>query len=264
MNSAKEIKKDGNTIKVLKFKLASKNIEINCLYGYSFYSFKQYLHDFDEPDITISISQEDIDEEKQNHPELLKPDIYVESDNIALTYDYGFLEPYVALRKIADAVIQFNILLIHGAVVAKDGYAYAFIAPSGVGKSTRVKLWIDMFPDSFIVNGDKPLIKITEREALACGTPWCGKEGWNTNTMVPLRAIFLLERSGEGTTIEEISMGKAFPFLLKGTHQPQDIELMRRTMSILKQFEGKTRIYKLCCPPTPDAIRYVYETVKPI
>ena len=46
-------------------------------------------------------------------------------------------------------------------------------------------------------------------EVIACGTPWCGKEGWNTNIMVPLRAVFLLERAEEDS-IEEISLGQAF------------------------------------------------------
>ena len=51
---------------------------------------------------------------------------------------------------------------MHGAVVAIDNKAYMFTANSGVGKTTRAKLWLNEYPDSIIVNGDKPLIKITE------------------------------------------------------------------------------------------------------
>ena len=155
--------------------------------------------------------------------------------------------------------------LMHGSVVALDNQAYMFTAPSGVGKTTRTRLWLDLYPDSIVVNGDKPLIKITSTEAIACGTPWCGKEGWNTNTMVPLRAIFLLERADEGeeSSCEEISLGKAFPFLLQQTHRPEDPDLMRKTLSLLKSLEGKVKIYRFRSTPTEDSVRLAYETARP-
>ena len=260
---ASEIKADGSTIRVLKYCFAGINTEIHCLYGHSFYEFKQYRKDFDKPDIVISISQDEIDEEKKRHPEISEPDIYVESDRVAVTYDYGFLEPQIALRKMADAVLRFNTLLMHSAVVAKDGRSYAFVAPSGVGKSTRAKIWLDEYPDSFIVNGDKPFIKITENEVLACGSPWSGKEGWNANAEVPLHAVFFIERTENAAVVEEVSMGKAFPFLIQATHQPLQPELMLQTIILLKRLEGKIKFFKLCSAPTPDAIRLAYETARP-
>lgn len=263
LNRAAEIKASGSKIKVLKCRFAEINTEIECLYGHSFYGFKQYLNDFDKPDIVISISQDEIDKEKKMHPELAEPEIYVECDRVAVTYDYGFLEPQIAMKKMADAVIPFNTLLMHGAVVAKDRYAYAFIAPSGVGKSTRAQIWLNEFPDSFIVNGDKPFIKITENEVLACGSPWSGKEGWNTNAIVPLRAMFFIERTEKTITVEEISIGKAFPFLIQATHQPLKPELILQTITLLKKLEGKVKFYKFCSPPTPEAIRLAYETARP-
>ena len=263
MNRAKEIKADGSIIKVLKCRFAAINTEIDCLYGNSFQNYKQYIFDFDTPDIAISISQDEIDKEKKMHPELAEPDVYVESDRVAVTYDYGFLEPQITLKKMADAVISFNTLLMHAAVVAKDGAAYAFVAPSGVGKSTRAQIWLNEYPDSFIVNGDKPFIRITENEVLACGSPWSGKEGWNTNAMVPLRAVFFIERTDSTATLEEISMGKAFPYLMQATHQPLKPELIMQTINLIKKLERKVGFYKFCSPPTPEAIKLAYETARP-
>ena len=265
INRAKEIKSDGSTIKVLKCRFACINIEIDCLYGYSFRQFGSYLHDFSIPDIIIRISQEEIDKEKKSHSELVEPNICIENEHVAVTYDYGFLEPFVALKKIANDILRFDTFLIHGAAIEKDGFAYVFIAPSGVGKTTRICIWKSIYPDSVIVNGDKPFIKITDTQIFICGTPWCGKEGWNTNTMVPLRAIFLLERvrDEEESSIEEVSFGKAFPILLQQTHRPINSDLMRKSLALLKALEGKVRIYKFRSTPTEDSIRLAYETARP-
>jgi len=154
--------------------------------------------------------------------------------------------------------------LMHGAVIAMDDQAYMFTAPSGTGKTTRIRLWQKQYPSSIIVNGDKPLIRISKDKIIACGTPWCGKEGWNTNTMVPLRAIFLLERSDERNSIEEISLGSAFPALLQQTYRPDESELMRKTLLLLKSLEGKVKIFKFRSTPTVDSICLAYETVRNI
>ena len=252
------------SVKVLKMCVASINTEIDCLYGSHFGNFKPYLKEFLNPDISFQISQEEIHHELLKHPEIHLPDVEVESDCVAITYDYGCLEPFVALNKMADAVVSFNTFLFHGSVVALDNQAYMFTAPSGVGKTTRTKLFRDLYPDSIVVNGDKPLIKITKTSAIACGTPWCGKEGWNTNTMVPLRAIFLLERADEKkvSSIEEVSLGKAFPFLLQQTHRPASPVLMRKTLQLLKSLDKKVKIYKFCSTPTEASVRLAYETAR--
>lgn len=64
---------------------------------------------------------------------------------------------------------------MHGTVVDHNGQAYMFTAPSGTGKTTHAKLWLDNLPDAFIVNGDKPFIIAGDEQPKACGTPWAGK-----------------------------------------------------------------------------------------
>lgn len=262
--SAHEIKLNPDSIKVLKINVASIKIEINCLFGSHFGEFRPYLAEFQRPEISVNISREEIDRERLKHPEIQFEHIKV-SKNVAITYDYGCLEPFIVLNKLADAVVLLDAIMMHGSVVAKDDYAYMFTAPSGVGKTTRTRIFLDTYSSSIVVNGDKPLIKITDTQVIACGTPWCGKEGWNTNTMVPLRAIFLLERveEGEDSSIEEISLGKAFPFLLQQTHRPEDPDLMRKTLSLLKSLEGKVKIYRFRSTPTEESVRLAYETAKP-
>ena len=261
-NRAHEIRVKGNEIKVLKFSVASLNVEIDCLYGNAFRDFKPYHNMFDKPDILISVSQEDIDRELLKHPEIMNPNVTVDDERVAVTYDYGCLEPFVALPKLADQVVLFETLLMHGAVIEKEGYAYMFTAPSGTGKTTRLRLWLNQYPDSTIINGDKPLIRIDSEKVYAYGTPWSGKEGWNTNTNAPLQAIFILERA-EKDHIEEISLGKAFPVLLQQTHCPLNPDLMRKTIRLLMSFEGRVKIYRYQSTLDPETVKLAFETAKP-
>lgn len=98
------------------------------------------------------------------------------------------------LRKVCDHLAADGFLMVHSSVVAVNDAAIAFVAPSGVGKSTHSLIWTKQIPDSYIVNGDKPLVHLGEKVTVY-GTPWCGKEGFNRNTSVPLRALCFLKRS---------------------------------------------------------------------
>ena len=50
-----------------------------------------------------------------------------------------YLETLAVYRKLAQLLVQDDILLMHGAVVAVDGQAYLFTAKSGTGKTTHTR-----------------------------------------------------------------------------------------------------------------------------
>ena len=240
-----------------RISLAQKNIEIECQYRTVFKRCRNYLSSFEIPDLLISVSREEMEAEA-----LRLPPITENYEGVTTTRFYGDIENTIVHRKIAEGMLAFDTFLMHGSVVALDHQAFMFAAPSGIGKTTRVELWLERYPGSYVVNGDKPLIIVSESQAIACGTPWCGKEGWNTNTMVPLRAIFLLERADEGgdSTIQEINLGEAFPFLLQQTYRPKDVSSMLKTIQLLKSLDGKVKFYKFRSTATTEAIRLAYET----
>ena len=214
----------------------------------------------DELSFVIRTTQADIDFEK----------CLAEREAIRRGYSQkfyfpGYLEAIAINRHIATNMLAYDTFLMHGSVIAKDGVAYMFTACSGVGKSTRTRLWLNLYPSSFVINGDKPLIKITDTEAIACGTPWCGKEGLNTDVMLPLKVIFLLERTDEGeeSSIEEICFEKGFPILLQQTYRPENPELLRKTLFLLKALNRKVKIYRFRSEPTEESVRMAYEVARP-
>lgn len=172
----------------------------------------------------------------------------------------SYLETLAVYRHIAVALLSHDTLLMHGSVVAVSGAAYLFTARSGTGKTTHTELWLRHIPGAFIVNGDKPLLKLTDHGVSACGTPWAGKEGRNRNCMVPLAAICLLER-GKENEIEPLRFAEAFPMLLQQSYRPREPQAMEKTLELLKQLGGAVRFYRLRCNREPEAALLAYEVM---
>lgn len=183
------------------------------------------------PDLHICINEEDIAFER------------AEAKRLYLSPTDGYLETLAVYRRISEMLLQYNVFLMHGAVVSVGEKAYMFTASSGIGKTTHVKKWIERIENAIIVNGDKPLIKVAENGVIACGTPWSGKEQLQTNIMVPLDSIVLMQR-GEDNFIEEISYNQAFIFLLQQTYRPKDSLKMKRTLDLLGDLNRKVRLFR--------------------
>lgn len=121
-----------------------------------------------------------------------------------------WLEISAVCRKIAEIMP-----MIHGSAISVDREGYLFTAKGGTGKSSHARLWRELLGDrAVMVNNDKPFVIISEEGARIYGTPYCCKEGMNTNISVPLKAICILKRSEENR-IEQINFSDAFPILIQ-------------------------------------------------
>lgn len=215
-----------------KIKIANKNIVFLSSLSMPPRQFYPYLSDEESIDCVIdsslsSLKHEELDEETLR---------------VLTNKSDTFVEYTLALHKLANAMLQYDTFLMHGAVVAVGNSAYMFTAKSGTGKTTHIRKWLENLPDAFVVNGDKPLIIASKEQPQACGTPWYGKERMGTNIIVPLKAIVFMERAEENT-IRPISFTEAFPHLLEQTHRPQDVELLRKTLSLLTSLNGEVSFY---------------------
>ena len=245
-----------------RIKVAGKSISIHPFFAQTadyFYSYMEENQALDQADMHICTTASDIETELE----------YVKAEKNKDTADDSplpgvlELEYFSILRKIAEAMPSYDTFLMHGSVIETNGFAYMITAPSGTGKTTRTKIWLEEIPNSRVINGDKPLLRVEDHQVYACGTPWCGKEGWNTNTEAPLRAIFLLERIEEGKEAEltELTFSQAFPTLLQQTYRSRDPEAMVKTLHLLKTLDGGVKIYRFRSAPTRGAVVAAYETV---
>ena len=163
------------------------------------------------------------------------------------------LERRAIYHLIGEQLPAQNVLLMHGAVVSDGLSACMFTAASGTGKTTRAKLALENHPDFFILNGDKPLIRVEEERVVACGSPWNGKENYGVNAEAPLAAIFLLERA-DHTALKELTVQEAFSFLLRQTFIPSDPAGAMKAMQLLHAMSGKVRVFRFLSEPTAESV----------
>ena len=204
--------------------------------------------------VTVKITQKDLAMERQKA---------MREDAIeglpSREYSDEELEITAVLRKVTEALFDYNTLLFHGSTIAVDGQAYLFTAKSGTGKSTHTRLWREMLCDKAImVNDDKPFLKITEDGVLACGSPWNGKHRLGNNIQVPLKAICILERGVENH-IKEIPPKEALPMLIQQSARPADPKKMGKYMELIDRLSQKVKFYRMRCTMDPAAAQMAYE-----
>ena len=227
--------------------LAGHTIRIESLYDEIYRMCRDYLSRGTEPELTVSIRPADIEAEQERSA---KQDLR-EGRQLAV-YPDAYLETLAVYRQIADAMPERGVFLLHGSAVAVGERGWIFTAPSGVGKTTHTKLWLDNIEGSYVVNGDKPLICRTDSGFQVCGTPWAGKEGWNRNTAVSLQGIVYLQRGAENR-ITRVSAGEILPLLISQTYRPSDVEAQKASLALLQAACGELAFYKLACNMEPDA-----------
>lgn len=87
-------------------------------------------------------------------------------------------------------------VLFHAAVVSLHGRGYMFLGPSGTGKSTHARLWVQHITGSEPVNDDNPVVRIGDDGiAMVYGSPWSGKTPCYRNVCYPLGGIVLLSQA---------------------------------------------------------------------
>lgn len=238
------------------FTIAEKTIEVNSIYDAAETLCKNYLSD-GIPDFPVTVTQEDIDfERKKSEAEDIKEGKPVHR------FPDSYLETLSVYRKICDILVDSDIILFHGSVIAVDGEGYLFTAKSGTGKSTHTRLWREYFGErAVMVNDDKPLIKVTENGATVYGTPWDGKHRLSTNTSVPLKAICILER-GQENHIEKISLSAAYPMLLQQVNRPSGGLKMQKTLELIDRLGNTTGLYRLRCNMDIKAAETAYNGMK--
>lgn len=234
--------------------LAQNRILVNALFDSTKLFCRAYLCGDNETDITVTITPEDIEYEKQKSAE----------EDAAMgipmrPFKDEYLETLAVYRKICDRMPERDTFLFHCSAVAVDDKAYLFTAPSGTGKSTHTRLWQEVFGDrAVMINDDKPLLRVTSDSVLVYGTPWDGKHRLSTNTVAPVAGICLLDR-GEENGIERIAKEEAFPRLLQQTYRPQSPVALMKTMELLDSVTSNVPLYKLQCNMEPEAARVAFD-----
>ena len=165
-------------------------------------------------------------------------------------------------RAATRGLVKHGVMLIHSAVITVDGEAYVFMAKSGVGKSTHIRLWQKVFGDSAVVlNGDKPYFTFEDGVLTAHGTPWRGKEHLGCNMKAPVRGMCLLHRGAENE-ISPASSRDAVGHIFHQVLLPQDGLELATFMGMMDKIVKNVPFYNLYCNMEDDAARVAYNGMK--
>ena len=201
-------------------KIANLNIRVYYQYNLFYELSKKYVLDnYNHVDIELN----DIDNNKyliNNKPEVA--------------------EVLAILDCFAKHIYDYNMLLVHGAAIEYKNKAYLFMGPSGIGKSTHIKFWKQALDNITIINGDKPVI---DDNGFVYGTPWSGKERWNSLVSYKLESLIFIYRDTYNH-IEKTNGSDILQDLLNGINLP---EYSAKCFDLVnKAFSGIT-IYKMFC-----------------
>ena len=150
-------------------------------------------------------------------------------------------------------------ITLHSAAVEKDGRAYAFSGPSGMGKSTRANAWTEAL-NAVLINGDRPLIRVRDPELY--GVPWDGKEQLFRNVSYPLETICEVRRSGS-VYVRKMSPEQKRRLLLRQCCIPMwDTDTAAMQMANIARLMMHTEIVRIFCGPTGEDAQMLYDILK--
>lgn len=193
------------------------------------------------PDEHVVLGQADIDAER-----LRSAHQDERAGRPAHEFSDSYLETLALYRKIAEVMVAHDAVVFHGCVLAVDGRAYVFTAPSGIGKTTHARYWLRMVEGAYVLNGDKPLLRMRDGMAYACGTPWRGKEGMGVSEDLPLGGICILERAEEPRIASE-SLAGALGMLVRQTYRPESPAYFVRCVELIGQIGTSVPLWRMGC-----------------
>ena len=197
-------------------------------------------------DIDINVDKQRVLDAMAEHPELTQND-----------WEY-----MLTGSDFYTQLIQYDGILLHSSCIVVDGVAYAFSADSGTGKSTHTQLWLKRFGDrAYMLNDDKPAIRLIGDTVYACGTPWSGKFDYSTPAVVPLAGICFLERS-ENNWIKRAETSKALYNIFSQTIRRLGEENMNKLLDNLTEIFNNVPIYQLGCNISDEAVECSYNAMK--
>ena len=229
----------------MKITVADFNIEIKNKYKFIENQCADYINDFDKPDFIIEVTEEEINREKQrqSYQECFK-DSYIE---LVLVY-----------RKLCFMLPENDAIMLHSAVFSLGNRVIALVANSGVGKTTHMMFYKELFGDKVIViNGDKPIIRYIDNELFVYGTPWCGKEKLNTNIKKKLTDICFINRSEKNNT-GRMDKGAAVRRLLRQIYLPKTDNAADKTLLMLDKILEKFNVWEINCTKDIEAAKTYY------
>ena len=228
-----------------RIKIVNKVLQINAFNE----TTKRYCVDFlteEKPDYEIVLTEEDLKNESSNSN---NGQVYVNEEISAL------------YRRIADLLVEDNIIVFHSSAISVDGNGFLITARSGVGKSTHSRLLKELLGEDFeYINDDKPLIKVSDNITIY-SSPWNGKERRGNNISAPLKAVLFLSRSEEPNYKKIINKEEAYIKLLSQIYLPKEKSKREKALKLVDLILKNTDFYEINVNMNIESAKMTYERI---
>ena len=229
-----------------RIKLVNKVIEINAFHD----NTRKYCKDFlceDKPDYFITMTEEDLKNESSNSD---TGRVYV-SEEISALY-----------RKIANLLVEENIIVFHSSSFTVNGNAFLITARSGVGKSTHSRNLKALLGDEFVyINDDKPLVGVNKNNVTVYGTPWNGKERISNDISAPLRAIMFLNRGTTNTYQKIVNKEEIYIKMISQIYLPKEKSKREKALKLIDILLKKINFYEINVNKEIESAKMTYEEI---
>ena len=227
-----------------KIKIADIVLEINAFNE----TTKRYCGDFlsdEEPNYVITLTEEDL---KNEVTESNNGHVYVNEEISAL------------YRKIADLLIENDIIVFHGSSFKVKNSGFIVTARSGVGKSTHVRLLSQYLGSDFAyINDDKPLLRVKD-DLTVFSNPWNGKERRGNNTSASLKAVLFLNR-GDNTYKKLDNKEEVYFKLLSQIYLPRDKAKREKALKLIDILLKRLNFYEINVTMDISSAEMTYERI---
>ena len=151
-------------------------------------------------------------------------------------------------------------LLFHASLVEFDGWAIAFSASSGVGKSTQADLWVSSL-GARCINGDKACLRYAKEGWRAYGFPIAGSSPYVCNEKAPLKTLVIL-RQATDNQIRRLDREEAAALISTHVYYPfWDEEATAASLETLDALVREIPIFLLECRPDEEAVRITRDAI---
>ena len=240
---------------IMKYKIADLIIEYEPKYNLLKEHSEKYMVNAEGnlTDISINITDKKIEELK-----LICEDEPEENLTIEETIEYVHVG-----NKFSSNLIDCKGCVLHASAIVINNEAYLFSAESGIGKSTHTGLWLKYFKDTnpYILNADKPAIRIFDEGIYVYGTPFTGNVNISENKKVKLKAITFLVQA-KTNKITRLNKIEAIETFFSLTNHILEKEKLLKIWDTIEIIADKIPMYKLECNISEEAARLSYETMK--
>ena len=229
-----------------KIKIVGTVLEINAFNE----STKKYCGNFlseEEPNCVITMTEQDLKNERTNSSD---GKVYVNEEISAL------------YRKIANLLVEENIIVFHSSSFMVNGNAFLITARSGVGKSTHSRNLKQLLGDEFVyINDDKPMLKVEENNVTVYGTPWNGKERRSNDVSSPLRAVLFLSRGATNTYRKIVNKEEIYIKMISQIYLPKEKAKREKALKVADMLLKNVNFYEINVTKDLESAKMTYEEI---